>query len=288
MHKHPEQKVHAPDNLSDLLASLRQRPESLLMSGGTWIGSSSLMRIHMHDQDIFWTGRIEELKRIFRSDRFLEIGASASFDRIIHLDGHLIPQGLRQALLNTVPTPVRSLATLGGNLCIPDESLNLLPFMSLWDARLELRKQGVSRYLPATEFINAEHELNLDPGEILVRIRVPLGRWNMQAYERLAADPRHNVPSQAFCGLVRIHRNLIEEFRVARIFSNYRWHANEQIDAQMIGQKLPIAEKAMQHWIDDSLKSLHETHDSVHQLVLNRFRTLSLRFARSIRPDYTE
>ena len=223
-----------------------------------------------------------------RTDRFMDIGALATFDRLVNLDLHLSPVGLRDALIQTVPTPARSLATFGGNLCIQTEQLNLLPLMSGWDARFELRKQSSGRFIPASTFLSPEGELILEPGEILTRIRLPLGRWNRQSYVRMPGSPDGTYPPIAFCGLARVHRNQIEELSTIFILSNRRYRVTTTADAKMIGQRVPISAKIVEGQIEDTMSEL-QTLSLVEDVVtFKRFQGLTGQFLRALRESIEE
>lgn len=281
LHK-PEQRVLRPETISELLGFLKQRPDCILSAGNTFLATNPFARLELHDRDIISLDRLEELKRTVRTDRFTEFGAMVTLEKIINLDSNLVPPGFRQGISKTVPFPARTLATLGGNLSLPAEMLNLLPLLASWDTRLELRRQGATRYLPAKDFINTMGELNLEPGEVLVRIRMPLQRWNHQIYERIEGEDNMGIPSMAFAGLARVSRNTIEEIRLTWCFSNHRYHMHPSIDAQLFGQKIPIPDRDIQTYLDESMAALiGHNHPDTPQ-VLPRLQGLARRFLRTL------
>jgi CO/xanthine dehydrogenase FAD-binding subunit len=283
--RHAEPRIYSPESITDLLATLRQRPDATLFAGGTWLQNNPIARVTLDSHDLVWLGKTEELRRIFRTDRYLDIGAMSNLERMLHLEGNLIPAGLRQALRLTVPTPARSLATIGGNLAVPGECLNLLPLLAGWDCRLELRKQGGTRLIAAADFIRATGEPNLELGEIITKIRLPLLRWNHQLYDRIEGEPDSDIPSVAFAGFVRVHRNLIEEMRVMFIQSNHLFLFNVDLDAQLVGERLPLSARTSQAWSEECLKWLAESAFPSHEILAPRLRGWCGHFFRTIPPD---
>jgi CO/xanthine dehydrogenase FAD-binding subunit len=240
-----DQRVFVPHGIPDLFSIMKRRPDCLIWAGGTYIGTSPIARLDARSRDLISLHRIEELTRIFRTDRYLELGATVTLDRILRLSDRLTPPSLKQAILATVPAPARSLATIGGNLCIPHELLTLLPWAAAIDARLEIRRQGAVRFIAAGKLMNSLGEPALDIGEVLTRIRIPIGRWNHQVFRRIERDEATGSPALAICGLAAIHKDVIEDIRICHAFSNSQWHVWAPHDAELIGQRLPLSAKVI-------------------------------------------
>ena len=241
-----DQRVFIPQSLPDLFSIMKKRPDCMIWAGGSYIGSSALARLDSRSRDLISLQRIEELQRIFRTDRYLELGAAVTLDRILRLSSRFLPTSLGQAILATVPAPARNLATLGGNLCIPTELLNLLPWAGTIDARLEIRRQGSVRFVSAGKFMGPQGEPSLEIGEVLTRIRIPLGRWNHQVYRRLDAEA--DSPTLAFCALAEVHKELIEDLRISYGFTNQQWYLFPSLEAELIGRRLPLPAKEIAHY----------------------------------------
>jgi CO/xanthine dehydrogenase FAD-binding subunit len=243
MYQAHDQRVFMPQGIPDLFSIMRKRPDCMVWAGGTWIGTSDIARLDARSRDLISLQRIDELKRIFRTDRYLELGATVTLDRILRLSERFLPASLRQAILETVPAPARSLATLGGNLCIPTETLNLLPWAATMDVRLEVRRQGGVRFIPAARLYGAGGEPGLAIGEILTRIRIPTGRWNHQSYRRLGGKPGVSPPLLGFCGLADVVKGQIEDLRISYAFTNSQWYIFPSLDAEWVGKRLPASPK---------------------------------------------
>ena len=257
----------------------------MIWAGGTFIGTNSIARLDSRSRDLISLQRIDELKRIFRTDRFLDLGATVSLERILSLGDGVLPPGLRQAIVATVPAPARSLATIGGNICVHGEILNLLPWFATIDARLELRRMGGSRFLPAKQFIGPNGDPALEVGELLTRIRVPLGWWNHQMYRRIDGEKDQNTPTISFCGLAEIHKDLIEDMRLSWCFSNMRWFTFPSLDAELIGRRFPLPEKDVSQYAAEIMHKIREEGPPVSPLLEHRLTQLAIWFLTSLPRD---
>lgn len=275
-----EQRVLIPQSLPDLFGILKRRPESMLWAGGTYIGTNSLARLDARNRDLVSLRMIEDLSRIIRTDRFLDIGAMVSLERILRLSPQLLPFGLKQALIATVPAPTRSLATLGGNLCIPGEMLTLLPWFAAMDGRLELRRQGSGRFEPAGRFLNEAGVPDLEIGEILTRIRIPLGRWNHQCYRRV--DASGLCPSFAIIAFAEVHKDIVEDLRICIAFSNRTWFIHAEADSGLVGERLPLSDREISDYCEASLKETRDEDFEVEGLLEHRYRNLIAWFLRAL------
>ena len=87
---------------------------------------------------------------------------------------------------------VRHRGTIGGSLAHADPASDLAAVVLALGAELVVRGSGGERTVPAGEFFRGVWESALEPGELLVEIRVPkLGAWtgwSYQKYRRRAID----------------------------------------------------------------------------------------------------
>lgn len=280
-----EQRVFIPQSIPDLFSILKRRPECLIWAGGTYIGSNPIARVDAHNRDLISLHRIEELKRIYRTDRFVDLGATVTLARMLRLDEQLLPPSLRQAILGAVPAPARSLATLGGNLCVGGEMLNLLPWLAIADARLEIRRQGSVRTIQAGKFMTAHGQPGLEVGEILTRIRIPLGWWNHQVYRRIDADPEQGTPALALCGLAEIHKDVIEDIRIGLIESNLHWQVLPSADTALVGRRVPLSEREVLAYAALAKRGLQDAGRLADPLQEHRVENLAVWYLRSLPRD---
>jgi len=275
-------RVLLPQSLIDLLTILKKRPDCHLWAGGTWLGHSSLARSYIDNHDVISLGKIEELTRIFHTDRFTDIGACCTLERLLSLESSVVPLGLKSAILQTVPSPARSLATLGGNLCLPLERLSLLPWVAASDARLEIRRQGSQRLISAQRLLGEDGDLSLQPGEILCRIRLPLGRWNQQYYRRIPLDKDSPQPFAALAGFAFLQKDRLEDIRICIACSNRSYIIFTNPDSELAGARLPLSEKTLNWYLSDARDLLKARFLDLSESSINRLLLLITSYLESL------
>jgi aerobic carbon-monoxide dehydrogenase medium subunit len=68
---------------------------------------------------------------------------------------------------------VRSVGTIGGNLCFADPHSDPASFLMAVDATLECQRDGEARRVPAAGFLTDLYETILAPGELLTAVELP-------------------------------------------------------------------------------------------------------------------
>lgn len=235
--------IFYPSTLNELLSIKNQNPDAVIWSGGTGFMGKQKRKIPVLPGNIIQISKITELKKIRRTERFLEIGAGASINRILNVGQHVLPDALSQAMRLIKPSTIRNMATLGGHLCMPDSRLNLFSVMLLMDASLELKKSGGSRWIQINRFFNKNGEIQLKNNEVLTRIRVPFGNWNRELYKSDGNPFFNGVNAISFCILADIQKGIINNFRMAIGNSGKHTIRSIEIESLFIGKKLPLSLK---------------------------------------------
>jgi CO/xanthine dehydrogenase FAD-binding subunit len=230
------QRIFRPRSLSWLLELAVRHPDALIYAGGTAIypGRRRL------PEKILYLGKVGELSRIARTVRSLEIGAFLSLTRILSTGRSVLPAALSAALQCVATPPVRSLATLGGNVCSAWSWNDALPPLYAIDAQVEVRSVSASRWMNVGAFITGPGQTVLHPGEVLTRIRVPLEDWSYQVYRRVS---RHRTASRglvSLCGLARFSRRTIEAFRLALGGVGGTVFRSRELEVRIEGGRLPL------------------------------------------------
>lgn len=206
-----EVRVFRPKSLGGTLRLYTRNPDSLLYAGGTEIvrriqrGSG---RVFAFPQKVIYLGNVQELNRISRSQRYLDIGSALDLSRILKLGRNVLPPVLFEPLSGIATPAVRNLATLGGNICVRSCRGDSLPALSVIDAQLELRTAGSTRWTTVGSFVSQRGRPQLRPGEILTRIRVPLEEWDFALFRKVGGRRRRRTLS--FAGVARFPKGSIE------------------------------------------------------------------------------
>ncbi len=232
-----------PDTLNDLMHLRRNMQDALIYAGGTYILKSLRTPFATLPEQIISLQEVEELDRISRTERHLEVGAMVTVKKLLMIGRHVVPPALFEALQQVAPAGIKNLATLGGNICVADRNMTTAPVLQLMDAALELRRHGNTRWVQASRFRLPDGRLDLRGGDVLTRIRVPLDAWNVQFFRRFGTEYSPETNPLSFCGLARIDKSIVEDVRIALCSSIPGLIRDREIEAEIVGRKLPISDR---------------------------------------------
>ncbi len=234
---------YRPRQLPDLIDFLEERPHALVFAGGTYIMSRHHRKYMEFDRDVAVISEIEELSRIHRTERYIEIGAGATISSILRTGTHVVPQVLLDALDDIGTLPIRNCATLGGNICVPEVRLNAWPALLLLDAAVELRSSRGSRWIQMNRFAEPDGTLVRQPGEVCTRVRVPFGEWNIQVFRTLGDGVRPEEWKISFCGAATTRKRMLADLRFVFGSMGKTVLRDREIEAELIGRKLPLSRR---------------------------------------------
>ena len=238
--------VYFPDALSELLQLYRRSPTALLYAGGTHILSQRAGRFLELPSTVLSIQDVEGLRRVSRTERMIEMGSGMTIAQVLLLGEHNIPRALYAALNSIGPPAVRGIATIGGNLAIPARLMTAVPVLILLDARIELRRQGGVRWLPVSRFHLPDGRLDLKPGEVITRVRVPLQPWSGQMFRRFGTELSPESEPLTVCGLVRVSNGIVEEIRLNGTASGRTLLRSRTMEAELVGRRIPLSHREVE------------------------------------------
>ena len=277
--------AYTPQNISQLLAMMKKEPAARLFAGGTYMVSRQRGKYLDLPKTLISLKNIEELKRIGRTDRFVEIGSCVSINQIITTGKNILPAVLINALKQIGLPLVRNLATIGGNICIPERRLDSFPVLQLLNATVEIRKAGNARWVTLTRLIDENGALLLDSGEVLTRIRIPFESWNVGEYMKLCRNPFDDENSLSFCALVKLQKNIITEFKFGYGLIGAHILRNRDLDAELAGKKVPLSAKEEKYIFDLLQKTLKKEKYALSEYRISEAVHLMKRFIHRISID---
>lgn len=243
-------RVLRPKSVNGLLRLYAKNPDGLIFAGGTERATrAKLNSIGAEGRMVIYLGKIEELSRIRRSQRYLEIGSSLPISRIVSIGKHILPEALSTALRAIANPAVRNLATLGGNICSAIATNNSLTPLYAIDGQLELRSVSGSRWVPISRFFQGDGETVLQKGEILFRIRIPLDEWDYQCFRKISNPYICSHSQLNFCGLARFSKGILETVRFALGGLNNTVFRSLELESRLEGKTLPLSEKEVESLI---------------------------------------
>ena len=237
--------VFLPVNFQELF-SLWGRSDALLYAGGAALNRDGYKIGQTGPANIISLEKMEELRKIRRSERYLEIGAMVKLSQILHL-GRIVPDALRYCLRSVADPQIRNIATIGGNICNPSRRLDASAAMIALDAQYELRSVQSGRWISASRFSSLPGPPVLEEQELLTRIRVPLEPWTFTWYRKF------NTPGSSQSGggilfIVRIQKNILADIRV--IYSGLIILREKNCETMLAGKQLPLGRKEARTFLD--------------------------------------
>jgi CO/xanthine dehydrogenase FAD-binding subunit len=206
----------APDTMRKALTLLGTHGSRLrVLAGGTDLVRNMNLEFKVPDK-ILWIGKLE-LEYIRKEDGLLHIGAAtrmqtAGASRVLQEKATAVAQ----AAGKMAAPPVRSLATLGGNICNASPAADAVCALLALGAEVSLRSRKAKRVVPLDKFFRGPGKTVIKPGELLTEIRLrPTGKGEGSAYAKvgrrqaltlavLNAAARVELDSRGRCVDVRI------------------------------------------------------------------------------------
>lgn len=211
----PPFEIHPARSVEEATALLeRYGEDAILYCGGTEL--LLLMKLGFaHYRHLVDIKGIEELRGLAVEDGVLSIGAATTHREVERSE--TVRGGwpaLAQMAREVANVRVRSAGTLGGNLCFSDPHSDPATFLLAAEAEVVCRRGGrAARTLPIGEFLVGAFETSLEPGELLVSVRVPsLPPRSAMSHQKLAF---HERPAATVSCLARVEDGHIAQAHVA-------------------------------------------------------------------------
>ena len=234
--------VFTPEHLGEALSLYARNPGAILYAGGTALLSKQSERLPIFGAPLISLKRVEELKTIRRYENFIEFGAAVTLGDILRCkESRFLPPVFKTAV-RAVGTPaVRNTATIGGHLAVTERKLLLLPILLILDAAVEVKSQTTTRFGEIKRFLDEKNGFILQANEIITKIRIPTGRFNLWGFSAL---PGSVIRSQDFfmsCFVARKNRFLIEKINFAFNIDGRLVIRIKQSEDRLIGKKFPLS-----------------------------------------------
>jgi len=164
---------YAPDSIEELLELLKTKPNAKLIAGGTDL-LLQMKEGTAQPETVVSLKNVEELGGFTVSKSGYRLGTGMTLRRITR-SNELTQNfpGLIYAAGVVASEQIRSLATLGGNICNASPSADMVPPLIALDAVVQLVSSQGQRDIPLAEFFKGPGESVLKSGEILHSIFLP-------------------------------------------------------------------------------------------------------------------
>jgi len=230
--------VFFPSGFQELFSIWSRFPDAAACAGGTGFINTQGQRVPIINPNIISLDKMEDLRKISRTERYLEIGALVKLNQIINL-GKIVPEALTRCLLCIADPQVRNQASIGGNICFPFHKLDVSAPMVALDAQYELRTAQAARWISAARFSSMPGPSALADQELLTRIRVPLEPWAFTGYRKFNALDGEGRGAILF--IMRNEKNILTNIRV--VYSGKTILREKNSETMFLGKRLPVSRK---------------------------------------------
>ena len=199
-----EDTFHAPRSIEALAALRLSKPQARLVAGATDIGLWVNKQLRDLGDQIY-LGEVAELRNIETRNGVLSIGAGASLEAAWAALTANWPV-LKETWLRFASPPIRNAGTMGGNVANGSPIGDSAPVLMALDAVLLLRRGDAQRRIPLGEFYTGYMTNQLQSGEFIQAIEVPLSA-TADALRVYKITKRRDSDISAVLGAFRITRS---------------------------------------------------------------------------------
>ena len=165
-------KVYTPTSREELKALISEFPNAQLVAGSTDLSLQLTQQLKNIDTLISVT-HIDALKQCINSGHSLIIGAAVALNDAAPFLLTAFPQ-LAELVTRFASLPIRNQATMGGNVANASPIGDMPPLLLALNATLHLDNGDNVRTLPVSKFFTGYRETQLERGEWISAIEIPL------------------------------------------------------------------------------------------------------------------
>jgi CO/xanthine dehydrogenase FAD-binding subunit len=111
---------------------------------------------------------------------------------------------------------IQNRATLGGNIANASPAADSPPALLVYDADVELLSASGNRWLPYHAFHTGYKKTQLQPGELISRVRLPRSLWKWkECYRKVGTRKAQAISKVCFAARMRVEGNTVADIRIA-------------------------------------------------------------------------
>ena len=167
--------VLLPRSIDEAFAALAAQPAATLLAGGTDLMVAVNAGRHPLGA-VIALDRVDGLRQWRHHDDQVELGAGLTYTDLGQPGlAELVP-GLAQAARTVGSPQIRNAGTIGGNLATASPAGDTLPMLAALNAIVLVQSIAGGREVPFDQFCIGPKRNALQPGELIVGVRVPAAR----------------------------------------------------------------------------------------------------------------
>jgi CO/xanthine dehydrogenase FAD-binding subunit len=233
--------VSTPFTISETLTILKRYPNALISAGSTSIMSKTRTRAVQLPPTVISLQRIQELKTIARTDRYVELGAMTTLSELLALKESMLPEVVRDSIANTATFSIRNMATIGGSIMRRDKFLDPFPALACVDALLELRTSSGSSWVNANRIVDEKGRPSIPSGSLLTRIRIPAQKWDFSVARKYGYSEYPSDASVVFVCVCRFEKRTISDIKIMEAGTTAI--RSPEAEIKLLGRRLPISQR---------------------------------------------
>lgn len=204
----------APRSLDELVALRADRPDALLLAGGTDLGLLA-SRARKPPKAVIHLAHVRELGEITEGKDELTFGAAVPYAQAMPALIAAFP-ALRTYLARLGSRQIRSLGTIGGNIGTASPIGDMPPVLLALETRLTLVSRRGVRKLPLDDFFLDYRKTALAPDEVILSLTIPR-LWAGESFfcDKVSKRRDQDISTVAGAYRVRIRNDRMEDARLA-------------------------------------------------------------------------
>ena len=161
----------SPATVAEVADYLVKHPTTTLLAGSTEVGLQVNKQFSRPDH-IMYLGNVQELRQVADTPKAWRIGAAVSLTQVETLVAQAYPD-FAEVLRRFGSPPIRSTATLAGNIANGSPIGDTMPCLMALGASLVLRRGNKTRTVALDQFYTGQKQNVLQPGEFIEAIELP-------------------------------------------------------------------------------------------------------------------
>ena len=168
----------SPSTMDEVAQYLKDFPQATLLAGSTEIGLQ-VNKQFARPENICYLGNVAELMAVKETTSAWMIGAAVPLEQVMNLVSDAYPD-FAEVLRRFGSPPIRSTATLAGNIANGSPIGDSMPCLMALGAQLHLRKGDKKRLVTLDAFYTGMKASVLQAGEFITAIELPKPKANRQ------------------------------------------------------------------------------------------------------------
>ena len=237
-----EGKVLFPTTLNELHNLIKIDGQGSFYSGRVHQNIEASHELYQLNSTLISLDRIEELKRINRSETYIDCGSTLSFGALLQKAEHLLPRLYIKILKQYYNPALLSCTTPAGIVYSGRLPTPLSLLSNVIEVSYEVRRLKTHRWRGVTTVnhwiyhnqIYKNDRFDLDKGDVVMRMRIPANNWGHIRLRKL------NLGKKALylAITVDISGNYISNFRFSYALEDGSLHRDREREAHITGRTI--------------------------------------------------